>query len=595
MSITKKATVALVAIFLALFAGAWIALEAAVRPGFARQEAVTHADTLERLQANLAEVSRDVASRVRDYAHWDDTYAYVSGANPSYIADNFAEDWLADYGAHFVAFTDSRGRLLWTSSLDANGQPIEDPALARQVIAEAEALAPADASSASGVVWTERGPLMFGAARSTRSDESGAPRGLVVIGRRLDDAAIYQQLQLNLRFIPVTNADPALRGGLAALSDHNVFSWRDPGTIYSMLALRNGDHLVGAVLASQERAIAALGQSTIMSALMMLTAMFICILVAFWLLLKRGVTERLAAIKQHFLAEGAEATPLPADGARDEISQLTEAYNALLVRLREAVAGEERALHESQAAMTANRLKSDFLANISHELRTPLNAIVGYAELIDEDLADQGFEAGRKDLAHVTEAARHLLTLINEILDLSRMEGDRLELRPEAFRVDEMLNLVVGAATPLAAAQASVLRIEFDNDLGVGYTDHIRLRQCLVNVLAHACKRSHAAAVTLRARRERSETQDMLCFDVIDLGPTLSEAQLLTLFEPYVQLDDIPGAGARLGLAVTRKMLSLMGGSIDASANLRGRGCHFSVVVPAEMLETPQTKGRAAA
>jgi len=216
---------------------------------------------------------------------------------------------------------------------------------------------------------------------------------------------------------------------------------------------------------------------------------------------------------------------------------------------------------------------------MSHELRTPLNAVIGYAELIEEDLAASGVASAKDDLARITSSARHLLTLINEILDLSRIEGDRLEIRPEAFRVDELMHGVVDAAKPLAHAQGNVLLLEFDNDLGVAYNDQVRLRQSLINVLAHACKRTHSSAVRLRAERRAGVRGDELRFTVIDGGQKLSPEQIDDLFELFVRANESAPAGARLGLAVTRKLLTLMDGRIEVRNNTTG-GCAFIVTVP---------------
>jgi signal transduction histidine kinase len=592
MSITAKSTIALAAMFLALLAGAWLTLEFFVRPGFVREEAEAHARDVARLQENLAALERDVRSRTQDYARWDDTYAYIANRNPRYITENFQDDWFASYGADFIALADNDGRLLWSRSRRPDATPSADPALAYRMLDRARRVASANADPASGITWTPDGPMLFSIARTTRSDGAGAPRGFIVIGRRLDPGALQQQLQVNLTLVRARTAPPELEPRFAALARAPAITWRTADADHAMIALRNGDRVAGAVLVHQERRLSALSDTAIAGALALLTILFAAIVAMSWLLLKRIVTARLTAITHH-LQLSAEPAPVPADASRDEIGQLTQAYNGLIAHLREALESEQNAQRQREIADIENRVKSEFLANLSHELRTPLNAIIGYAELVAEDLDEQHITTGRADLNQINSASRHLLTLINEILDLSRLERDRLELRPEAFRVDEMLRSAIDAATPLAAAQGNVIRLDLGEDLGVAYTDHVRLRQSLVNVLGHACKRSHDGVVRLRIERNTGADGDMLRFEVSDSGPLLTKPQIEALFEPFVHVPDVPGGGARLGLAVTRKLLTMMGGRIDIHNKL-GRGCLFVVTTPAQMMDATSASQAAA-
>jgi signal transduction histidine kinase len=591
MSITAKSAFALLAIFLALLGGAWIALEAAVRPSFERQEAAANERDLTRLQENLRAVGRDLVSRTTDYAHWDDTYDYVAGQSPGYIEENFSDEWFTSYGVDFVAFADTHGRLLWTRGRRPQQAPAADPQLARGIMAQARGRGvPAD-GAAQGIFWTPDGPLLFAASPANRSENTAEPRGMVVIGRLLNAEALQHQLQLELRFL-APNGASALAGRMRALADRESVSWADAKTRYALIGLRDGEDLGGAVLATQRREISALGAQTIASAIALLAVLFACIFGVLWFVLKHLVTSRLSRIKAHFETQDMHAEPLPSDPSTDEIGQLTGAYNTLLAGLRSALENEQRAQREREIATAESRVKSDFLANISHELRTPLNAVMGYAELIAEELDEQGVATGRADLEHITGAARRLLTLINEINDLSRIEGGRLDLRPEAFRVDEMLRSVVEAATPLANAQDNVLRLEFEGDLDIAYNDHVRLRQCLVSVLESACQRTRGGVVKLRVERHPIAQGDVLRFEVSDNGPSLSSAEIDALFEPFVRPGQLRG-GAQLGLAVTRKLLTLMGGRIDVT-NKTDRGCLFAVSAPTQLTEAPSA-GQAAA
>ena len=361
------------------------------------------------------------------------------------------------------------------------------------------------------------------------------------------------------------------------MQDAPAHTWITRDARHSLIALRAaGGRLVGALLAERPRELSALGARTINTALVMLTLMFAAVVGAIWLLLRRGVINRIVRLEHHLHAQSGDMAPMPADRSRDEIAQLTNAYNALVLRLAQATEAEQRAVIESISATAANKMKSDFLANISHELRTPLNSVIGYAELIEEDLAASGVPTASADLARITSAARQLLTLINEILDLSRIEAQRLEMRPEHFDVEEMLRAAIGSAQPFARAQASFVRLDCKGDLGSAYADQNRLRQCLVNVLVYACKRTHGGAVTVRALRNGAD----LRFEITDLGAPLNEAQTGALFEAFLREDDARATGARLSLAVTSKLMALLGGSVEVRSGAL-RGCTFVLTAPA--------------
>ena len=209
MSITQKTAAALLAIFLALFAGAWVILERAVRPGFVEQEAAAHARDVAGLESSLRNANRDMRARALDYARWDDTYAYVAGGKPSFIAENFPDEWFDNYGADLIVIGDETGRILWARGRPVFGTAATTPDFAAAVMAEART-GSARAAPGGGVFWTAEGPLVYGAARSTLSDGSGTPRGMVIIGRRLRPDALQRQVQIDLRFIPASAIPAAL-------------------------------------------------------------------------------------------------------------------------------------------------------------------------------------------------------------------------------------------------------------------------------------------------------------------------------------------------------------------------------------------------
>jgi signal transduction histidine kinase len=575
MSITTKTTAALAAIFIVLLAGAWLILDRSVRPSFQAQEAAVHDADLARLQNGLHSIAGDMRARALDYARWDETYAYVANRNARFIAENFDDSWFINYGADLVILADESGRLLWWRQRGVH-TGLDSAGIAGALIEQARANAPQRSAPINGVIWTADGPMIFGAARATHSDGSGPVRGLVIIGRHLSNGAL-DDTDLTLRFVNQAAVPALLRARFAALPQEKIVRWSSSDTLHTLIALDGADGaLAGAVLAERPRDLAVLGAQTIHGTLLMLTLMFGCVTLVLWMLLQRMVIARVVRLERHLNAQGADISPAPTheDATGDEIAGLTTAYNALTQRLSEALAREREAVAAQETAAAANKMKSDFLANISHELRTPLNDVIGYAELIEEDLLDAGIAAADDDLKRITDAARHLLTLTNEILDLSRIEAEQLDIRPEQFRVDEILRDAVETASVLARAQSSLLRLECIGELGNAYSDQARWRQCLVNVLAFAAKRTHSGVVRLRAERRMTPDGEVMRFEVIDQGAPLNRAQTEALFEPYVRTELAQAQGARLSLSVTRKLAQLLGGAIDIHTQPRS-GCVF--------------------
>ncbi len=259
--------------------------------------------------------------------------------------------------------------------------------------------------------------------------------------------------------------------------------------------------------------------------------------------------------------------------------------NITELKRRESELGEmvDRLAEARDAAMRATETKSQFLANMSHELRTPLNAIIGYSEMLVEEAEELGQQEFVPDLRKIHGAGKHLLHLINDILDLSKIEVGKMDVFIEEFDVATLLSDVVAVIEPLAARNENRLTVEQAPDLGVMRSDQTKVRQNLFNLLSNACKFAKGGEVRLSAQRVVRDDGNWLEFTVADTGIGMTPEQLGKIFEAFTQADASTTkrfGGTGLGLAITRHFCRLLGGDISVKSE-SGRGSAFTILLPA--------------
>jgi signal transduction histidine kinase/CheY-like chemotaxis protein len=242
-------------------------------------------------------------------------------------------------------------------------------------------------------------------------------------------------------------------------------------------------------------------------------------------------------------------------------------------------------LRQKEAAEATNVAKSRFLANMSHELRTPLNAIIGYSDLLLEEASARGDDATVADLRKIGVAGVHLLELISNILDLTKIEAGSMELWPELFSARALVHDVATALEPLADKRGDHIEVRVPGDVGFMYTDMLKLRQILFNLVGNAIKFTERGAIRIGARRLVRDERDMVEISVADSGIGIAEDALPRLFADFTQADASTTrryGGAGLGLSIAREFCHLMGGEIGVTSRL-GEGSVFTVCVPAEL------------
>ena len=282
----------------------------------------------------------------------------------------------------------------------------------------------------------------------------------------------------------------------------------------------------------------------------------------------------------------------------DEIGQLAISLNHLIEKVAEYTEELQEAKLKAEAA---NRSKSAFLATMSHELRTPLNAIIGYSEILHDEANDLGLTDFLEDLERIKSAGKHLLEMIGDILDISKIEAGQVTLYLESIDVAKMVGDVVSTAKPLAEKNRNALAVELGENLGNMYADLPKIRQILLNLLGNATKFTENGTITLSVNRVKKEevadkqeakllparlsNSHYLIFSVSDTGIGMSEEQLERIFKPFTQADDSTTrryGGTGLGLAICQRLCERMGAEISVDSQM-GQGSTFTVRFPEQV------------
>lgn len=267
--------------------------------------------------------------------------------------------------------------------------------------------------------------------------------------------------------------------------------------------------------------------------------------------------------------------------SKDEVGELARTFERMHMRIIDYVKRIETETEERIKAQSANQIKSKFMANMSHELRTPLNAIIGYCELLLETHEESD---DREDLQKIRKAGNHLLRLIDDILDLSKIEAGKIDINYTLTNVRDILAEVSRSIYPKLLENNNELITNIADEIGTGYFDETKLKQILLNLLSNACKFTSAGLIKVNAFPLKEGHKLYYIFEVTDNGIGMTDAQRNDVFKPYTQADSSTTrkyGGTGLGLTISKNYCEMMGGNIAVSSE-PGKGSTFTVMIPAQ-------------
>ena len=262
--------------------------------------------------------------------------------------------------------------------------------------------------------------------------------------------------------------------------------------------------------------------------------------------------------------------------------QLVKAFDLMRYNLQ---SHQEKLRQARDQALEATRVKSEFLARMSHELRTPLNAIIGYCELMEDELASEGLRIGVRDLKKIECAGHHLLTLINDILDLAKIEAGKMELHVTRFSLNALIDDVVDTIKPLAEKKRNTINVTLSPAVDLVVSDQVKVKQILFNLLSNACKFTAEGNIAVSVSASQQNGQTYFKVEVRDSGIGIEKEKLGMLFNAFTQIDSSYNRkydGTGLGLALSRQLCQLMQGDIVVNSQ-PNNGSIFTFWLPSQL------------
>lgn len=561
-----------------------------VYPEFASLEAQKARDDIQRCIDAIGRELYHVGLLTTDWAKWDDSYAFVDDRNADYIASNLNDASFANNRLDLMVYLNNDRQVVFGKRLasDMGGEALATAGHC-QVLPRVLGSLIWGEDELDGVLDTPSGVLLFASRPIMTSMGEGPSRGRLVMGRFLDDEMLEllrEQTKVNFDLDVVTDADV---DAIDVDQRRGAFLWAT-GHIASVI-----DGQIIQVRAELSRQIMAAGKKVIAFSLLATVGVLLLLLLGLQGFVHWSMVRQIESFSTHIhgIRQKQDLTARIVSGRIFEFQQLALEYNAMLSRLAREDQRRKRAerrLIESiraarvlrEKAQAADQSKSEFLANMSHEMRTPMNSILGFCEVLsDEPLTDDQ----REYLGYIHKSGRVLLDLINDILDLSKIEAGRFTIALVEAELGGVLAETADMMRPLAERKGIAFELTVDEGVPETiYTDPVRFRQCMVNLIGNAIKFTESGGVYVRVSYARDTETGTLCVAVRDTGIGIRRDRLDAIFDAFMQSDSSASrrfGGTGLGLTITRHLAEMMGGAVGVESD-EGKGSTFTLRVACE-------------
>lgn len=551
------------AMLIAFFAVIAVVTAVFIAPKFTQLDAAEAAHRREIVKQALNAEKGRLGDLTRTYAVWDDAYRFAQGERSDFTSVNFSPAALEQIELSEVLIFDRDQRVLFTGRAGAKLSNALSLSVAGAAAAAPSLLDRSQRGVATAVVTAPDGAALVSVADIVRSDGSGKPLGRMVFVRAID-AALLDRLRVQ------TNTPVEL-----ALNGENA-----PKNNRILIDDAYGRPSLSVVVAGAKSARAlAMDSLAILSFCALGALLLVAVLMGRWLSI--AVVEPVRRLAQEIRkGGGADWNAKASPQSPDELVEFRAAFDEAFGRIRDEVERQRVATQDAElargAAERATQAKSHFFAQMSHELRTPLHAIIGYAEIIEEEWLEAENHPHRRDLQAIQDAARHLLALVNEILDLARLSGKQEKALFQTVELEVLVRKVFDAVRSQLLANDLRLTLDIEPGLEEVVTDERMLFRILSNLLSHSVSSASGDRVMITARRGRRDEEPRMVLSLAIDGLAFSEAERKLLFEPFSASS---GGGAGLRLAITHELVLALNGDIQVD-HAKAKGSVFCIVLP---------------